>query len=141
MTIDQPDLLRKRIAAKEGLKLKPYADSTGHLTIGYGHLLSNGISFQVADLILTEDIQDALHMTERLLPWTVALDEVRKRAFVEIVYNLGNSVLSFHQALSAAQQGDWPGCAQGFKESRWARQVGQRAIELEQMLLTGQDPA
>lgn len=141
LTIDQPLALRQSITRHEGLRLKPYPDSTGHLTIGYGHdLTDDGISPAIASALLTEDIQTAIDTCQRLLSWVSSLDDVRKRAFVEIVFNLGEHILTFHDALAAAQIRDWAMCVDGLQKSLWQAQVGHRAVVLESMLLTGQDP-
>ncbi len=133
--------LRQSLYLHEGHKLLPYTDTAGKVTIGVGHNLTDaGISPEVCDLLLTEDIATAVALVERLLPWVATLDEVRKRAFVELAFNLGTRLLGFHTALDAAQRGDWLACSGGFRASLWARQVGHRAVELEAMLLTGTDP-
>ncbi len=142
LTIDNPSLLEKSLIKHEGLRLFPYTDTTGNLTIGIGHnLTANGISHNIAETLLAEDIAKAITETDQMLPWVADLDDIRKRVFVELVYNLGNRLLQFHHALSAAQARDWPTCVQSFKDSLWHRQVGHRADDLEAMLLTGHDLA
>ena len=56
------------IKRHEGLRLFPYNDTTGHLSIGYGrNLTSNGISTQEAEIMLKSDIGAARHYFD-LLP-------------------------------------------------------------------------
>jgi lysozyme len=141
LALDHPDRLRASLKAHEGVRHFPYKDTMGNLTIGVGHNIStNGISLHIIDLILDEDIMWATEQALAQLPWIAMLDDVRKRAFVELFFNMGLKVMTFHQALDSAKRGDWLGCMAGFRESLWHRQVGHRAIDLERMLETGQDP-
>ena len=49
------------IAEHEGLMLKPYADTVGKMTIGYGRNLDDrGINQGEADLMLKNDVADAI---------------------------------------------------------------------------------
>jgi lysozyme len=142
LTIDNPTALETSLIKHEGVRLMPYTDTTGNLSIGIGHnLTANGISHNTAETILTEDIAKAVSRTDTLLPWVASLDDVRKRAFVEMVFNLDSRLLGFHHALDAAQAGDWSTCVAELKASRWATQVGHRAVDLESMILTGTDLA
>ncbi len=139
--LDAPDKLRDSLKLHEGIKALPYKDSEGHLTIGVGHNLdAEGLPPQVIEGLLDWDILHAVLLTDRLFPWISALDDVRKRVFVELAYNLGSRLLGFHQALGHAQAGRWPACANAFRASLWARQVGARATTLTAMLETGLDP-
>lgn len=141
IVIDHPELLEGSIKGHEGLRLSPYKDTTGNLTVGYGHNCNDVITEEVAEVLLASDIGTALAETTRLLPWVADIpSDARKRAFVELVYNMGEKVLGFHNALACARRGDWPGCVAGFHNSLWDKQVGHRAADLEALLLTGTDP-
>ena len=74
------------------------------------------------------------------LPWVSGLDDVRKRVFIEMVFNMGSRILSFHESLRLSKAGRWHAAATAFTASLWARQVGARAATLTRMLETGQDP-
>lgn len=145
--------LAKVLTVAEADRAEPYDDLTGkplrpgdtlrgYLTIGVGHnLTANGLSAKVRQMILIEDIDVACSATNLMLPWVVGLNEVRQRAFVELVFNLGSRILSFKQALAAAQQGHWDDCATGFEHSLWFTQVGPtRGRRLVYMLRAGLDP-
>ncbi len=137
----EPDKLRASLTLHEGYRLLPYTDTTGHLTIGVGHnLTAEGLPPTIVEELLDWDILQAALLADRILPWASALDEVRKRVFTELVFNLGSRVLGFHLALEAAQRGDWSTCAADFRLSLWAKQVGGRAVTLTAMLETGLDP-
>lgn len=138
---DAPDKLRASLKLHEGVKLLPYTDTTGHLTIGVGHnLTSDGLPPTIVENLLDWDILQAAILTDRLLPWASTLDDVRKRALTEMVFNLGGRMTGFYTALAHAKAGRWPAAADAFLASLWARQVGQRARTLTEMLRTGQDP-
>ncbi len=52
--------LLSQLKTDEGFELKPYKDTQGKLTIGYGHnLTDNGISLSIAEQLLQDDINIA----------------------------------------------------------------------------------
>ena len=60
-------------------------------------------------------------------------------ALVNICFNLGlPRFLKFKKALAAAEDQDWELCADEFMDSKWASQVGQRAVELTTIIRTGE---
>lgn len=139
MTSTDRDALRQQLIAHEGLRLKPYVDSVGKITVGVGRNLSDkGISEAEARLFLDADINNAvLDMTT--FPWFPDLDPVRQRAFVDLCFNMGLPRLrGFSYMLAAAARGDWSACAKELLESRYAEQVGKRARTLARMIETGQ---
>lgn len=141
LQFDAPEKLRTSLKRHEGIKALPYKDSVGHLTIGVGHNLdAEGLPPSIIEALLDWDLLHAVLLTDRLLPWARTLDDVRKRALTEMVFNLGGRILGFREALAHAQAGRWDGAADAFLDSLWARQVGQRALTLTTMLRTGQDP-
>lgn len=141
IAIARVDLLRKSLEAHEGVRTTPYTDTLGNCSIGIGHnLTSKGITPAIIDILYYRDIYDSLLLLGTNLPWVADLDDVRKRAFVELAFNMGGRLLTFHNALKAAQAHDWTLAAEEFLDSTWARQVGSRAIVLASMLRTGQDP-
>ncbi len=137
MTRDQ---LRDAIVADEGLKLKPYRDTAGVLTIGVGRNLDAvGISLSEAHLLLDHDIDRAVRdCAERLGAWFVALDPARQGVLVQMAFNLGiGGLLGFTQTLVSVKRGDYAGAAAQMLASRWAGQVGRRAARLAAQMETG----
>jgi lysozyme len=136
------DKLQQSIELHEGLRLLPYVDTTGHITIGYGrNLTDKGISNAEASDLLSSDIQDIIEEI-RKEPWwpNVATNDARSRACVEMVFNLGLSGFrSFTNAIGLLEADDFDGAAEAFMESKWALQVGYRAKVLTQMIATGDD--
>ena len=123
----------------EGLRLKPYTCPTGRLTIGYGHNLENGISREIAEVLLQADLSYAQIEVGGTLPWSNELDEVRQFVLVDMCFNMGlNKLLTFKNFLAALQQKDYKTAAKQMLHSRWAVQVGRRANELAEMMKTGE---
>lgn len=123
----------------EGLNLHPYTCPTGHLTIGYGHNLENGITLQTAAFILQEDMQNAQKSVEKECLWWEKLNEVRQFVLTDMCFNMGLAKLrTFKKFLSAVRRGDYVAAASEMLKSRWAVQVGYRARELAEMMQTGE---
>lgn len=135
--------LSQSIKNNEALRLTPYVDSTGNLTIGYGINLKVGITLPEANFLLNNRIQSTIAaLVEK--PWFqyIISDDVRSRAITEMAFNLGIEGLSgFKIALASLAKGDYEGAASGFLDSEWAIQVGDRATQLTQMIATGKDPS
>ena len=131
--------LKDQLVRDEELRLKPYTDSVGKLTIGVGrNLTDKGISFQEAQELLANDIADATADLQAKLPWTATLDDVRKGAMLNMTFNMGiGGLLEFHDFLARMQRGDFPGAAGAMLDSLWARQVGPRATRLSIQIQSG----
>jgi lysozyme len=134
--------LRKQLILHEGIRLKPYHDTTGHLTIGVGrNLTGNGITLGEALVMLDHDIDEAIAGVCKRLPWFDRLDGVRQRVLVDMAFNLGiGGLLDFVRFLRAMECGDYALAAEHMMDSEWSRQVGQRARRLAEMMRTGVAP-
>ena len=117
------------IARDEGLRLKPYRDTLGKLTIGYGRNLDDrGISKSEAEIMRGNDIALVLTELDSAFPWWTAMPEQAARGLANMAYNLGLTRLKgFVNMLAALKRGDFEVAAQEALDSRWARQVGGRA--------------
>lgn len=125
----------------EGLRLKPYVDTVGKVTIGVGHNLTDkGISYAQAMSILSDDIDETLNFLERRCPWYATLDEVRQRAIADLTFDLMLKLLDFTHMIAAIEQKDFEQAADCLLASKFASQTGNRAVQLAQMLRTGEDP-
>ncbi len=126
----------------EGLRLTPYRDSLGFLTIGVGHLITKGERFtvitrkQALDL-LKEDIAIAERRLTNIFPQWRSLDEVRQRTFLNLVVNLGYKLADFKRFLHAAKSGDWEKAADQLIQSRWYKQVKLRGPRIVHAIRTG----
>jgi lysozyme len=126
----------------EGLKLKPYRDTVGKLTIGVGRNLDDvGISEDEAFYMLENDIQRAIQDATEVFGTSVwlSLDEVRQAVIIDMLFNLGKPrFLTFRKFIQAVKEKGFEGAAEEMLNSRWARQVGRRAERLAYMMRTGE---
>ena len=130
--------LRDDLIRHEGLRLKPYRDTEGVLTIGVGHNLAEGISEHIAMLMLDDDIQRHSEELERAHPVVNLVGEVRRDVLINMAFNLGVSRLSgFRKMWAAIHAKDWYIASAEMLDSKWARQVGKRATELAEMMRSG----
>jgi len=131
--------LKQTLMRHEGLRLKPYRDTVGILTIGYGRNLDDvGISKLEADFLLVHDIDRALADAERVLPYFDALDDARQEVVVNMIFNLGCSkFLEFRKLIRALKDGDFEKAADEMVNSLWYRQVGVRGKELVRLMREG----
>ena len=129
------DLLKKH----EGLSLKPYKDSLGFLSVGYGRCLDKkGISIQEAEMMLDNDVSDCMAQLRVNLPYFDVLDSVRQDVLINMCFNLGLTGLQkFKLTLLHLQHGDYSMAAESMLDSKWAKQVGPRGVELSEMMRTG----
>lgn len=131
--------IAERIREREGLSFLPYKCPTGHLTIGYGHNLEHGISKEVAELLLRQDIEIAMKQVKKTFVWWPKLTEARLFVLVDMVYNMGlSAVYGFKKMLAAIDKGDYETAAKELLNSRYALQVGKRAKENAAMLRLGE---
>jgi lysozyme len=137
--------LRDLLLLHEGRIPHAYTDSLGYLTIGVGHLIDRrkggSLPDHIIDLLLEWDI--AKHQGElfRALPWTMELDDVRKAVLTDMTFNLGIAgLLGFKNTLAAVKEHRWDDAAKGMLRSRWAQQVGPRALRLADMMRSGRWP-
>lgn len=134
MDESQEQLLRAELEADEGRRNKIYKDSEGLDTVGIGHLVSNGFSDAVINLIFKEDINVAENFLNKNIPWWTSLSPVRQRVLLNMAFNLNARLLGFKNALFAAQAGQYKTSADEMLDSKWARQVGKRAKRLAYMM-------
>lgn len=140
---DARERLRKQLIADEGIRLRPYLDSVGKLTIGVGRNIEDvGISALEAYDLLDHDIDRAEIGLVGQYPWFSDLDPVRQAVLIQLAFNMGLATLGkFVHTLDAFQRHDWPEVARGLRQSRWFTQVQKsRSSRLIQMVLTGEWP-
>jgi lysozyme len=131
--------LEDQLIAHEDLKLTPYRDSVGKLTIGVGRNLDDkGLSKREALFLLSNDIAEVIHNLNEFLPWWESVSEDRQLVLADMCFNLGiEKLLQFKNMLEAVRQGRYDDAAKHMGQSLWARQVGNRAVRLEEMMIKG----
>jgi lysozyme len=158
--------LRARLIVSEALKLRVYRCTAGKLSIGVGRNLDDvgisaaetaalgitvasckaiGITKAQAMVLLDHDIDRAEADLDRALPWWRTLDAVRQSVLVDMCFNMGlgnriKGLLSFVNTLALVQAHNFKGAAGGMLSSKWAKQVGDRAVHLAVMMETGKEP-
>ena len=142
MDKNNKDILVKSLIANEGIKLKPYRDTVGKLTIGVGRNLDDrGITKEEALFLLNNDIQ-CIEKELASLQNFALLSKPRQRVIIEMAFNLGiEGLMEFKVMWKALQAMDWTGAAKAMLDSLWAKQVGQRAVRLATCMRTGIDSA
>jgi len=131
--------LAAQLAIDEGVRLKPYTDTVGKLTIGIGRNISDrGISRSEAEILLRNDIANTIHELDVTYPWWKSLTPSRQAVMANMLFNMGLPVFStFTRFLTALMAGNYPLAASEMLNSRWATQTGDRATRLANALLKG----
>ena len=125
----------------EGLRLKPYHCTSGKLTIGIGRNLDDrGISEDEAMVLLANDIKIVQEELLERWPWINELPPRAKMVMMDLGFNMGVPAISnFQNMLRDLQDGNWEGAAVNLLDSRYAQQVGRRAIYNAHLLETADD--
>ena len=127
----------------EGVESHAYECSEGKITVGVGRNIDSeggiGLSDEEIDFLLRNDIERCIIELSSEYDWFVDLDDIRKDAMVDIAFNLGITRLRlFKRALAAMAEGNYKKAATEFLDSKWAKQVGGRALELTDMISSGE---
>ena len=144
------DKLREELKFDEGCIHKIYLDHLGYPTFGIGHLIieSDPEHGQDVDTPVSEDrikecfekdINIVTTELDRNLEWWIHLPEDIQRVLANMCFNLGiTRLLKFKKFLAALEEHDWETAAVEMMDSRWATQVGPRAIRLKERVLKGE---
>ena len=136
--------VKDQLIRHEGLRLKPYRCTAGKLTIGIGrNLEDSGISPQEAYAMLDNDILACESLLKARIPEIYdPLDDARKSVLINMCFNLGISgLLGFTNTLALIKAANYERAANAMLVSRWAKQVGRRALELSQIMRLGTSPS
>jgi GH24 family phage-related lysozyme (muramidase) len=147
-----------QLSLHEGRKRFRYFDTTGHATVGVGFNLDRGDARKVfraagvKDYWLVRSGEKALtdHEIDALLSYTIkecileaeqsdvnwdGLSPNRKCVIADMVFNLGPAGFrSFVNTRRLVRDGDYAGASRNMLYSKWAKQVGKRALRLSYML-------
>lgn len=118
--------LKEFVKEMEGLRLMPYRCPAGKLTIGYGHNLEgNGISKEVAEELLVDDLTEASLATSKLIPVT---DQVWFNIATDMVFNMGlTKFKTFMNLIKHINAGSYDNALAEMVNSLWFSQVGRRS--------------
>jgi lysozyme len=128
--------LKKLLQKHEGFRSKPYLCSAGKTTIGYGRNLDdNGISVSEAEILLQNDILDCIHEANNTFPWYKHLSPTRQGVVLSMIFNLGiTRFFKFKKTIEHIKNKEYEKAGEEMLNSRWAKQVGIRAVELSYMM-------
>lgn len=135
--------LVEQLRRHEGVRSHVYLCTAGYETIGVGRNIASsglGLSDDEINYLLKNDIARCrLELTT--FSWFDYLDSVRQDALVNLCFNLGiTRLLGFKNALARMGEGRYQEAADEFLDSRWATQVGSRALDVAEMIRTGRYP-
>lgn len=131
--------LRQDLVRDEGLRLKVYKDSLGVNTVGCGRNLDDlGITETEAMMLLDNDLDRVDAELDKQLPWWRNLPENVQRGLANACFNVGWPRLSqFKRMLDALRINDFDTAANEALSSQWAKQVGQRAVRIAELIRSG----
>ena len=140
--------IEKLLIKHEGMRLLPYKCTAGKWTWGVGRnfennpltskeqlfLLNNGITEKTAMYLLQNDIKRVEAELKVLVPSFLFQSHARQMVLIDMCFQLGVWRFGqFKKMLAAIEDDDHAEVAIQMKDSRWARQVPNRAHELCEM--------
>ena len=156
---DLDTVVQRQIAHHEGKKNYPYKDSKGLWTIGIGHLIGNGTDESLAaseyseysesnpmpDSEVTELFEEDLEEHKAIAEGYDFYEDMSKkgkRAILDLTFNMGdfynrtneNGDFEWANLRTQLDDGNWDAAANNLASSAYARQVGQRAITVTNLL-------
>ena len=121
------------IKKNEGFSSKPYLDTTGHLTIGYGTKLP--ITKKEAELLLFHRLVEKIKELEKKYPKFNNLDGLVQMMLIEMSYQMGvKGVLSFTDMLKHLENENYDLAYKEGLDSLWYRQTPNRARRVLKVL-------
>ena len=132
------EALKAHLIAREGLRLKPYKCPQGKLTLGVGrNIEDNGITTEEAMYLLTNDIHNTIEEWEYVFEDFPDLPVNAQLVLADMCFNLGlPTLLEFKKMLKAIEEEKWEEAGKQVLDSRYAKQVGERAIYNAHLLET-----
>ena len=152
--------LLDQLVLHEGLELLPYEDSLGIDTIGIGRNLKHrglseadlghigkdlsdifewGITKEQAYYLAKNDIEIVEKEVCESHPCVVELDEIRQRIIIDMAFNMGVPRLNkFKKMWKAIHEENFEEAKIQMLDSRWANQVGNRAVRLSNAMESGE---
>ena len=136
--LDTPDApayaaLVETVAAEEGFRGRPYDDTRGHATIGYGTLLP--LSRDEARALLASRLAANGRELAHIWPPFADVPEAGQAALVDLAYVVGpHGALGFHRMLDALAAGQFARAADEVLDSRFAHEDPARAKRIAEAL-------
>ena len=143
MNIDQ---LREELKLDEGCVYQIYNDHLGYPTFGIGHLVNGhdkehgwsvgtDVEEDRVEEVFEQDVQIVLSDCEILYPDFYDLPEEAQLIIANMMFNMGRPRLSKFKGMKrGVDSRDWNAAADEMVDSRWYRQVTNRAERLVQRM-------
>lgn len=131
--------LREMLIRHEEYSKYPYPDTVGKITIGIGYnLTERGLPDRYINELFNDDVDFCYAKLSENFSWFESIEDSRKIVLLNMCYNLGwKRFLTFRRMLAALQICDYELAACEMIDSKWAKQVGQRAAELAKIMEEG----
>ena len=131
--------LRKQLIKHEGVEYTLYKCPADQWTLGVGrNVESRGISHETAMQMLDEDIDICINELQQTVSYWDDLPERVQEALCNLCFNMGISrLMAFKKTFGFLREGMYEKAADELLESRYANQVGQRAIDVANMIREG----
>ncbi len=140
------------IARHEGFRDRPYLDTLGYVSIGYGQKLGDtvyeelppwaiefpAIPREAALAWLVQHVTEIVDWCRYSFDWYPNLSHSRKLVIISMVYQLGRTgMLGFKKMIAAIEKERWEEASHEMMDSKWARQTPARAKEQAVIMLNG----
>lgn len=151
LSSEETIILQNILIEDEKLKPLPYFDccgkffrkctckEQGKLTIGVGRNIEDiGLSENESLGLLANDMKRVTALVERYFQWFPKLNVPRRIVILSMTFNMGiQGIQGFQKMIRCIGSGDFESAANQMLNSRWAAQVGKRAVRLSDMMRTG----
>ena len=140
------DILRKQLEIDEGVKHDIYLDHLGYPTFGIGHLITKAdpesgqavgttVSDERVQSAFETDVVSVIEDCKKLYDDFDELPEEAQQIIANMMFNMGRTRLSkFRGMKRGVDARDWNAAADEMVDSRWYRQVTNRADRLVQRM-------
>lgn len=130
--------LKDWIKQHEGYSSHPYLCTSKRVTIGWGHNLDDlGITKEEAEFILDNDIARCEKELSQYSWYRIQPEHVQ-HALINMCFNMGITRLTgFTKMITALINQDYTKASIEALDSKWAKQVGQRAKDVALMMREG----
>ena len=136
-------IARGLLKGHEGCRTKPYICPAGKITIGVGRNLEDrGLSMAEIEYLFANDLQIAARDCLKLFrDFRSITPPERQAALLDMSFNLGYPRLAkFVNMRAAVDLRDWKTAAKEALNSKWAADVGPRAVTISYILEHGKLP-
>jgi len=142
MNTDTFNEMTEEIKADEGVVNEIYLDHLGLPTVGVGHLIrehdpenelavGTKIDSERVHELFEADLYTCVAETKLLYPQFEELPAEVQKILCNMMFNIGRPRLSrFHKMKKAVDSSDWTEAANQMLDSKWAKQVPNRANRL-----------